>query len=230
MSRLIDYLKSFNRKERFILLEKVLGQETFQLSGDFRDELKKHLKLHFDVPKCAYVAMDYHIDWIQMAIHLTSRDIELSSSDVEVQIPIADVAGINKNQRDVDLLVAFPENYRTHIVLVEAKADMPWDYDQLDHKVEKLRSISPIADCLELHFVLMSPTPVAKSKALQYQKTWPRWMKGNDDCLNYIQFDLDCDLRKITRRRNKGSELPDGEYDHYSIRKVRSRNPKTQTC
>ena len=62
--RLIDNLKAFNRKERFILLHKVLGfsDQSFRLGDAFRAELSECLEV--DIPSDAFVAMDYHFDWL----------------------------------------------------------------------------------------------------------------------------------------------------------------------
>ena len=43
MSTLIEHLRSFNRKERFILLRRTLGRDTFQLDGSFRERLGQEL-------------------------------------------------------------------------------------------------------------------------------------------------------------------------------------------
>ncbi len=201
MSNLIELLKSFNRKERFILLEKAL--DTFRLSDDFRKELGDHLGL--EIPDCAYVAMDYHIGWIQMAVYLENNG--------EVQrncIPITEkIIGINDNQQDVDLLVAFTEESVTHLVLIEAKADTPWDYGQLDGKVKRLQSI-PQSDTLKLYFVLMSPRPLPDPNRIE----WEAWMK-KDGHIPYIQLPLPSNLCKITRWNKR--ELPKGEYEYYKI-------------
>ena len=216
MSKLIEHLKSFNRKERSILLEKALGSTTFQLSDKFRDELKECLDL--DIPVYAYVAMDYHIGWIQMAVYLEKHG-EVSKS----LIPIKEVPGVNDNQRDVDLLVAFTENAVTHLILIEAKADMSWDYEQLRDKVNKLKeSVHPqqladptsaSASTLELRLVLMSPKlpDVGKSKYIDVSK-WADWMKKEDDSLYHMQLDLDKALRKITRCDCKRNDNKDGQY------------------
>ena len=203
VSQLIEDLKSFNRKERFILLERALGSSTFRLSDDFREDLKNCLG--FKIPDCAYVAMDYHIDWIKMAVYLDRNpgkrgDIIRTEEEIE---------GINKNQQDVDLLVAFTRGSATHLVLIEAKGDTPWSSKQLDSKVNRLRSISP-GETLKLHLVLMSPRQVKRIDASE----WPDWMK-KDGSLNHLPLRLAKHLCKITRCDTKGNKLATG--DHYRI-------------
>ena len=68
VSDLIEHLRSFNRKERFILLKDALGQHTFSLDASFRERLRAIINV--DVPSDAFVAMDYHLDWLQMALFL----------------------------------------------------------------------------------------------------------------------------------------------------------------
>ena len=68
----IDHLKSFNRKERFLLLCDALGfdNQTFPLAEDFINKLSGCIG--HEIPHDAYAAMDYHLDWLQMALYLAS--------------------------------------------------------------------------------------------------------------------------------------------------------------
>ena len=205
MSELIKHLISFNRKERFILLEEALGSKTFQLSPEFGKKLACCLDLKFEIPSSAYVAMDYHIGWIQMAIYLDSHP------DVPIDcIPIEVIQGVNNNQQDVDLLVAFADNSDTHLVFIEAKADTPWDYKQLGSKVSRLQGILP-SKTLKPHFVLISPSSVGESKHINVSE-WPDWMKRTDSSPNYMQLKLASHLRKITRYGHKGHDRKQWKY------------------
>lgn len=73
MPNVIDHLKSFNRKERFLLLCEALGfdSQTFCLHEDFVEKLSGCIG--HQVPSNAYVVMDYHLDWLQMALYLASE-------------------------------------------------------------------------------------------------------------------------------------------------------------
>ena len=113
MSDLITHLRSFNRKERFILLREALGTDTFCLDDAFRERLGNLLGV--TVPADAFVAMDYHLDWLQMALFLAATSSPPSS------IPNDDL--FKANQEDVDLLVAFDDAATTHLVLLEAKME-----------------------------------------------------------------------------------------------------------
>ena len=206
MRNLIGHLSSFNRKERFILLQEACGPKTFQLSKEFRDKLKCCLKLHFEIPSDAYVAMDYHIGWIQMAIHLARR-----GNDELVRE--RDVPGVNDNQQDVDLLIAFTKDSISHLILVEAKADTPWDYEQLSRKVKRLRGVyqEDADNDLKMYFVLISPREIGKSKHICVEE-WPCWMRGSEKRPYHIELKLCSSLRKITRCNRDRSPSKDGEY------------------
>ena len=59
MMTLLQYLESFNRKERFFLIGDALGNPAFQLSDDFRVELNTAFGIH--PLSNAFAAMDYHL-------------------------------------------------------------------------------------------------------------------------------------------------------------------------
>ena len=189
---LIDRLKSFNRKERFILLHHVLGNEgeSFRLGGGFREELAR--KLDVKIPDNAFVAMDYHIDWLQMAI--------LSVTGI-----VRNDGLVDGNPEDIDLLVAFEACGKMHIVLMEAKGDTPWSNRQLNSKAARFRRIFGKArDAtgeVERHFVLMSPK---ESKRIR-TGDWPAWMKGADGKPCWIRLPMRNNLVKPTRCREDGT-------------------------
>ena len=96
MSALIEHLRSFNRKERFFLLRHALGVSTFRLDKAFREALGDEMGL--SIPNDAWVAMDYHLDWLQMAVYLAGKP--------KPPGPIRNEGLIKANQEDIDLLVA----------------------------------------------------------------------------------------------------------------------------
>lgn len=169
---LIDALMRFNRKERFHLLHHVLGYEgwSFRLSDEFREELGSNIGER--VPPGALVMMDYHLDWISMAVWLAGRR-ELPTK----QRPARNEGRVVGNQEDIDLLVAFRSSGTVHIVLIEAKGDTPWSNSQLESKAFRLREIfgDAILDGARVrpHFVLMAP----KESAAINAGTWPFWMQ-----------------------------------------------------
>ena len=129
MLNLIEHLRSFNRKERFILLTEALGRE--RLGEDFRRRLGEAIGM--TIPADAYVAMDYHLDWLQMALHLADNP--------PPKEPIRNDDLVTGNQEDSDLLVAFDHELTTHIVLIEAKVETGWTNKQLNSKAERLSRI-----------------------------------------------------------------------------------------
>lgn len=209
MSKLIEHLKSFNRKERFILLNEALG--TFQLSQEFRRRLEECLKLDFEIPACAYVAMDYHLDWIQVA--MCHRDGELPLNEEQCMCRSDPI--VEGTQEDIDLLIAFDSHKATHVILVEAKGDTSWSDDQLSSKVRRLARIfgskSTPQDAIP-HFVMMSHN----EPKIQEVDNWPDWMKGGV----WIELPLPKYLRWVTRSRGCKEEKG-RSYGSYVVKKVR---------
>ena len=157
----IYYLQLVNRKERFHLLREALGETTFRLDERFRTRLQSCLS---DSPRGAvsilpnaFVAMDYHLDWLWMALRLAADGPERDHRD-----RIANDGLVSGTQQDVDLLVAFPDGPTTHLIMIEAKGDTHWRNEQLDGKAERLKRIfsgdRPWRDSIAPHFLLMSPT------------------------------------------------------------------------
>ena len=67
MAGIIENLKAFNRKERFYLVGMAVGNPEFTLSREFRKTLDKTL-VGLHVPEQAFVAVDYHLDWIYASV------------------------------------------------------------------------------------------------------------------------------------------------------------------
>ena len=173
---LLDILKQFNRKERFHLLHHALGYESqsFRLGHNFRNALASNLGLR--VPHDALVMMDYHLDWIGMAVWLRDQSILPTK-----QAPATHEGRVSGNQEDVDLLVAFESDGTTHMVFIEAKGDTAWNNQQLRSKAKRLTHIfgSEISKtaCVQPHFVLLSPTASTRIDT----GTWPSWMRRDLD-------------------------------------------------
>lgn len=164
MSLVIEALRSFDRKERFAVLREALGfdPEFPHLSYRFREKLSECIDKTrvVECPMHAFLAMDYHLDWIEMALH------RAKNNDTGPKSPFLneDFLEINKDQMDVDLLVAFDrkaaDQVMTHLVLIEAKAYLDWDNPQLDDKAERLGKIfgedGKRWSFVNPHFVLMT--------------------------------------------------------------------------
>ena len=198
----IDYLRRLNRKERFHLLSEALGKKTFRLAECFRTRLQSCLsdspRGGVSIPPDAFVSMDYHLDWIGMALRLAADGSERARRGRFRLKGIVNDGLVSGTQQDVDLLVAFPDGATTHLVMIEAKGDTDWSNDQLDEKAQRLDWIfsgeRPWSDWVAPHFVLMSPTrPMFLTK-----KGWPSWMKSNGEPL-WLPLPLPEDLVKVTR-------------------------------
>jgi hypothetical protein len=129
MSDLIDYLKKFNSKERFFLAGEILGNPSFTLAEGFREKLSKELQIA--IPADAFSAMDYHIDWLYVCLCLTKdRDIEkVYNNDGKIK----------GQQEDIDWLIAFDNEDKHHIILIEAKGVTGWSNKQMQSKAERFK-------------------------------------------------------------------------------------------
>ena len=201
MPTLIEHLRSLNRKERFILLREALGDHTFRLDRAFREKLGGTLRV--SIPEDAFVAMDYHLDWIALALYLNSTPTPPE------RIPKAGaLEEVNKSQMDIDLLVAFDAAATTHVVLIEAKGDTSWDNAQLARKAGRLKQMfKEYPKGVEPHFVLLSPTSPQRLTT----DCWPDWMKPNGSPL-WMPLTWPEGLLKPTRCDVKGRNAAKGKY------------------
>ena len=207
MSDLITRLQSFNRKEQFILLREALGGRTFSLEAGFRERLGTLIGVR--VPTDAFVAMDYHLDWLQMALFLARTPTPPQF------IPKGDVLSegqedLNANQMDIDLLVAFDTEAKTHLVLLEAKMETGWSNLQMRRKAKRLRQIfgdHPHSDVARPHFVLLSRT---RPQRLEAGK-WPAWMKRDGKPV-WMELPRPDGLCKVTRCGEDGAPSQGGGF------------------
>ena len=146
--------------------------------------------------------MDYHLDWIGMALRLAADGSVRARRD-----RIANDGLVSGTQQDVDLLVAFPDSATTHLIMIDAKGDTDWRNEQLNEKAERLDWIfsgeRPWRNPIVPHFLLMSPTrPTSLTK-----KGWPFWMMPNGEPL-WLPLPLPDDLVKVTRYDPDRTEDP----------------------
>lgn len=176
MSKLVQCLARFNRKERFWLLNNALGEHSTCLGEQFRNEIKKVTGLA--VPANAWWAMDYHLDWLVGALHLYNGGKENEKLVNDKKLIIG-------NHQDIDFVVAFKDT----LILIEAKGDTSWTNKQLRKKVDRLIEIREHGyfEPVQLKYILMSPVESAKlslsesTKLLLSEEDWPDWMKKKDD-------------------------------------------------
>jgi len=206
---LIEILRRFNRKERFFLVGYVLGNEGFVLGNEFRKKLER--KLEIAIPTNAFAAMDYHLDWIEVSLRLWNRDIEIRNpfKDKEKRI--------NKNQEDIDFIIAFEKTGKYHIVLIEAKAETGWTNKQMLSKSVRFDRMfgkdGKKYKNVELHFLLMSP----RMSKLLLCKEWPTWMT-TEKKPNWMELPVPNELMKVTRCDINGNPKRDDIYRKVDFR------------
>ena len=222
---MIDYLRLLNRKERFHLLREALGKTTFRLAECFRTRLQSCLsdspRGAASIPPDAFVAMDFHLDWIGMALRLAADGPEGARPDRFPLDGIANDGLVSGPQQDVGLLVAFPDDATTHLVMIEAKGDTGWRNEQLDGKAGRLKRIfsgdRPWRESIAPHFLLMFPTrPTSLTK-----KGWPSWMRPNREPL-WLPLPLPEGLVKVTRYDPDRDRRPES-YRYLSVDRIESR-------
>ena len=208
MDDLIEILKCFNRKERFFLIAHALGQSAsgepaFSLSDSFR----KDLSIPADACRI-FVAMDYHLDWLQAALSWAHSDRNKNHKFCNKG------AVIKGTQMDVDLLVAFKASETSHLILVEAKAYSGWDKGQLSKKAIRLGEIfgddGKTWPDVQPHFYTIGGRQ-APPERLDTEP--PKWML-EDGKLQWLPLQLP-ERRKVTRC-NKVS----GAYQNFRIEDV----------
>ena len=203
MMSLMEHLESFNRKERFFLIGDALGNPAFQLSSDFRARLSAVFSIQ--PPSSAFVAMDYHLDWIHASVFLT-----LPGNDEEAVHPNTETVA-SGNQEDVDLLIAFEEEDITHLLLLEAKAETGWTNKQILSKAERLQRIFGTDGAkyppVKPHFGLMSPRPPKQLES----HLWPAWMTRDGKPI-WFKLKVPTGKRRVMRCDSKGRPSAVGAF------------------
>jgi hypothetical protein len=160
VSKIIEYLESFNRNDRFFLVGATLGKPTFELDSEFSGLLGE--KFALNVPQDAFVAMDYHLDWIYASAYLNREGLDESARHRNEE------GRVSGTQQDIDLIVVFETAETTQIIMLEAKAETAWSQKQADSKIDRLaKTIGPTSDAfsrVQPHFGLMSPRQPLKLK------------------------------------------------------------------
>ena len=197
MADLVKLLSRFNRKERFFLVGQALGNKEFSLDASFREELGKEIEVK--VPRDAFAAMDYHLDWIVASLWAYRKPENLDSL-----FPNSDQL-VKGTQQDVDLLIAFESEGCYHLVFLEAKAYdsdgyASWDNDQMRKKSQRLKRIfeedGEKHPKVKPHFCLMSPR---RPRRLETED-WPAWMRRcGDQPYYWLKLKLEPHRLRVTR-------------------------------
>ncbi len=199
MHPVIEQLKLFNSKERFFLLGYILGNETFDPSPQFRQDLEGALHLH--LPTSVSAAMDYHLDWLYASLYLATYGEQDGAIPNENRV----IAG---QQEDIDFLIAYEEGADCHLVLIEAKGVGSWTNAQMNSKKERFATIFRTEwPHIIPHFLLMSP---ARPQRLRTEG-WPVWMV-QDGQIPWLKLRPPETLKKVTRCDAQGNETRAGEF------------------
>lgn len=201
--RFTNNLRLFNRKERFFLLGWALGNREFRLDPAFRGELS--LALNLDVSGDAFVAMDYHLDWIYASAFL-------SATDDAAPVHSNSEGLITANQEDIDLVVAFDDGDGGHLIMVEAKGVTGWTNRQATSKARRLKAIFGLRGDMwpdiRPHFAIVSPK---EPRGLDCSG-WPGWMKRGDGLPYWIKMEIRGGLLRVTRCHDTGKVSREGRY------------------
>ncbi len=202
---LLSLLESFNRKERFFVVNGALGG--FKLSVQFRKTLASAFGP--PVPEDAFVAMDYHLDWLHAALEL-HRDGKQGGTFPN--LPENRVA--NGNQEDVDLLVAFQDGINVSVLLIEAKAGAAWSNSQMESKSRRYEAIfggdGRRYEPVQPQFGLMSPTRPTYLRS----DTWPAWMRPSEQS-RWIEMKVPVSRNVLFRSDEQGHPSINGS--HYTV-------------
>ncbi|MCW5827867.1 MAG: hypothetical protein KIT79_00995 [Deltaproteobacteria bacterium] len=169
MNEFIENLKKFNRKERYHLICHST-QNAFNLCPDFIYQLRSQLDI--PIPHRAFVAMDYHLDWIWGAMAVLDPKLKEQNRGT-----------IKGTQEDIDLIIAYEEGNTdkelvTRLIFVEAKSDTSWSNEQFTSKTSRLALFFPEGekDVSNLriipHLVLTSPSKPTKKLDKTHGAKW----------------------------------------------------------
>lgn len=205
MLDLIDLLEQFNRKERFFLIRRTLGmpEKEFRLSEKFREELGCKIGLHEDGIKIrpdAFAAMDYHLDWVAASIKAYQKCIPMDRILSETFCNTDDEKVVTGTQEDIDFLVGFKDDTeRYHLIFLEAKGYTPWSNEQMNSKVNRLKTIFGCNEDkyskITPHFCLISKS---KPKGLN-PDIWLPWMRKDGSEPPWMDIAVKSPRLKITR-------------------------------
>ena len=159
-NKLIENLKSFNRKERFYLVGQMLGNPEFRMDDKQLDNISELIGIK--IPREYFAAMDYHLDWIYASLFLTHNDADKAFKRNSIENEGVNIDyQISGTQEDVDFLLAFVDHENTtHIVMIEAKGDSYFSNAQLNSKNKRFNAIFGDENTwpnVRPHFLLCSP-------------------------------------------------------------------------
>jgi hypothetical protein len=168
VSPLVQKIRAFDSHERGLLLAWAVGGP-LRLSEEKRSLIGATIDRR--LPAEAFVAMDYTLDWLYAA---TQWYLHPEVAKPLQPTPWPDGDALTASPEDVDLLIAWEDHGRPHLILLEAKGFTGWRNAQMLHKARRLDVIfdGDLADRFDVHFLLVGP---AASAGLD-MTGWPEWM------------------------------------------------------
>jgi hypothetical protein len=204
-----ENLRLFNRKERFYVVKQAT-EGGFEIDKTFKQLLEKELGIVI-TDQSAYMAMDYHLDWIYASLFLANQPED--NTDITKRIFDRDNELITASQEDVDLLIAAPDTSNsniTNLIMIEAKGATSWTNEQAESKANRLKTIfqaGTFEHILKPHYLIWSPNPSQKLKF----ECFPEWaLLGG--VVPHIKLNMDENLRKVTRCNQLGKNDSEGKY------------------
>jgi hypothetical protein len=191
---IIKNLEKLNAKERYYLITFATDNKTIRLGCEFRKKLGKTIYGENEngepvrlIPEDSFVAIDFHLNWLYAALYY---DV-LTDDGTEKEV-IPDV--IKSDQQDIDLLIAYMENGKTMIIMVEAKGTGSWGNGQLNSKIDRLNKIFKQSEKNIIpKLVLLSPNEPQRldiAKSEEGRDRWQNWLNKNDNKPFWVQLEI----------------------------------------
>jgi len=198
---LLDYLQALNRKERYYLVTTALSLPRFTLGDGFRQKLGALFGI--EIPRDAFTALDYHLDWLYAALTLLH--------DPDIKIRPAKDRFLSASGEAIDFLVAFQAEETYHLIFLEVKGFTPFSNEQLRSKLVRLEVIfqdeGQKLPRVVPHFAIVSPREPAR---LDY-KDWPVWAHP-DGKVKWLELVIGHHLLQVGRCNSLGFEDKKGHY------------------
>ena len=211
MNQIMSALVDLNSKERYFVMNALLDLKTHSLSTGMNRLISGVLEL--EIPKNNLVFLDYHLDWVTAAL---VAGTQRGKKPTYKNTGMATVLG---NQMDIDALIAFELDGKTHLLFMEAKGVGAWNNKQLNTKVSRLNKIfgGPQGEIEQTvpHFALLSPY---KSENLK-TKNWPDWMLKNGEPL-FFKLNMPNPIWTVERCSEEGKRTRSEGFWHVIERRI----------
>lgn len=181
LGTLREMLCALDRKERHALVQFALGENATHIDALFKDTIRERIDIN--VPADAIWFMDYHLDWVYVALYHFTNDIPL---DTDKQFPKPDEALLSFTNEDIDMLIYFEHEDEHHLIFIEAKYEIGWTNKQLLRKQNRLTKIEKhflesAKNCkIHFHYIITSPRKPSSKLDKTADEQWT-WMKFPSD-------------------------------------------------